>query len=117
MNHTTKETESGAIREIEPEIRTLFSKVVERDPREAAKMLEPYPDEFVVGMLNCSIPSQRLTYLNASIRRWRDGAIGPQEIRGRSSYGVKYRRNNVHRRWLPARLPRACCLADLNTDN
>jgi len=44
MNH--QETESGAIREIEPEIRTLFTKVVERDPREAAKMLEPYPDEF-----------------------------------------------------------------------
>ena len=48
MNHP--ETESGAIREIEPEIRTLFTKVVERDPREAAKMLEPYPDEFVVDM-------------------------------------------------------------------
>ena len=32
---------AGAIREIEPEIRTLFTKVVERDPREAAKMLEP----------------------------------------------------------------------------
>jgi len=28
MNHTAKETESGAIREIEPEIRTLFTKVV-----------------------------------------------------------------------------------------
>jgi hypothetical protein len=36
MNHTAKETESGAIREIESEIRTLFTKVVERDPREAA---------------------------------------------------------------------------------
>ncbi len=45
MNDTAREIESGAIREIEPEIRTLFTKVVERDPREAAKMLEPYPDE------------------------------------------------------------------------
>jgi hypothetical protein len=30
--------------------------VVERDPREAAKMLEPYPDEFVVNMLELLNP-------------------------------------------------------------
>jgi magnesium transporter len=63
MNHTAKETESGAIREIEPEIRTLFTKVVERDPREAAKMLEPYPDEFVVNMLELLNPIAALDIL------------------------------------------------------
>ena len=58
-----QEIESGAIREIEPEIRTLFTKVVERDPREAAKMLEPYPDEFVVDMLELLNPAAALKIL------------------------------------------------------
>jgi hypothetical protein len=42
---------SDAVRDIEPELRELFTKIVERDPQEAVKMLEPYPDEFVVKML------------------------------------------------------------------
>src|SRR5438094_4854398 len=63
MNHTAKEIESGAIREIEPEVRTLFTKVVERDAREAAKMLEPYPDEFVVQMLELLNPAPALNIL------------------------------------------------------
>ncbi len=57
------EIESGAIREIEPEVRTLFTKLVERDPREAAKMLEPYPDEFVVQMLELLNPGSALKIL------------------------------------------------------
>lgn len=63
MNHTAKELESGAIREIEPEVRTLFTKVVERDPREAARMLEPYPDEFIVQMLELLNPASALKIL------------------------------------------------------
>jgi hypothetical protein len=63
MNHTAKEIESGAIQEIKPEVRTLFTKVVERDPREAAKMLEPYPDEFVVQMLELLNPASALKIL------------------------------------------------------
>ena len=63
MNHTAKEIESGAIREIEPEVRTLFTKVVERDPREAARMLEPYPDEFIVQMLELLNPASALKIL------------------------------------------------------
>jgi magnesium transporter len=58
-----QETESDAIREIEPEVRTLFTKVVERDPQEAAKMLEPYPDEFVVQMLELLNPASGLKIL------------------------------------------------------
>jgi hypothetical protein len=57
------ENESGAIREIEPEVRTLFTKLVEHDPREAAKMLEPYPDEFVVQMLELLNPASALKIL------------------------------------------------------
>ena len=53
----TTEIASGAAREIEPELRELFTKVVERDPREAVKMLEPYPDEFVVKMLELLNPA------------------------------------------------------------
>jgi magnesium transporter len=63
MNDKAREIESGAIREIEPEIRTLFTKVVDRDPREAAKMLEPYPDEFVVQMLELLNPASALKIL------------------------------------------------------
>jgi len=63
MNDTAKEIESSAIREIEPEVRTLFTKVVEHDPREAAKMLEPYPDEFVVQMLELLNPASALKIL------------------------------------------------------
>jgi magnesium transporter len=58
-----QEIESGAIREIEPEVRTLFTKLVEHDPREAAKMLEPYPDEFVVQMLELLNPASALKIL------------------------------------------------------
>src|SRR5260370_8232606 len=63
MSESTKEIEFGAVREIEPELRELFTKVVERDPREAVKMLEPYPDEFVVQMLELLNPASALNIL------------------------------------------------------
>ena len=63
MSNSTKEIASGAVREIEPELRELFTKVVERDPREAVKMLEPYPDEFVVKMLELLNPASALDIL------------------------------------------------------
>jgi magnesium transporter len=63
MSHTAKEIESGAFQEIEPEVGTLFTKVVERDPREAARMLEPYPDEFIVQMLELLNPASALKIL------------------------------------------------------
>ena len=63
MNQSTKEITSGAVQEIEPELRELFTKVVERDPREAARMLEPYPDEFIVQMLELLNPASALKIL------------------------------------------------------
>jgi magnesium transporter len=63
MNGTTKEIASGAVREIEPELRDLFIKVVERDPRDAVQMLEPYPDEFVVEMLELLNPALAINIL------------------------------------------------------
>jgi Mg/Co/Ni transporter MgtE len=63
MSKRTTEIASGAVREIEPELRELFTKVVERDPREAVKMLEPYPDEFVVKMLELLNPAATLKIL------------------------------------------------------
>jgi magnesium transporter len=63
MSGTAKEIESSAIWEIEPEVRTLFTKVLEHDPREAAKMLEPYRDEFVVQMLELLNPASALKIL------------------------------------------------------
>jgi magnesium transporter len=63
MNGSTKEIASGAVREIEPELRDLFIKVVERDPRDAVQMLEPYPDEFVVQMLELLNPASAINIL------------------------------------------------------
>src|SRR5262249_8327025 len=63
MSKSTTEIASGAVRDIEPELRDLFSKVVERDPREAVKMLEVYPDEFVVKMLELLNPAAAMKIL------------------------------------------------------
>jgi magnesium transporter len=63
MNETTKEIASGAVREIEPELRDIFTRVVERDPHEAVKMLERYPDEFVVQMLELLNPASAINIL------------------------------------------------------
>jgi Mg/Co/Ni transporter MgtE len=63
MSKGTTELASGAVRDIEPELRELFTKIVERDPREAVKMLEPYPDEFVVKMLELLNPAAALKIL------------------------------------------------------
>jgi hypothetical protein len=45
MSKITTEIASDAVRKIEPELRELFTKVVEHDPYEAVKILEPYPDD------------------------------------------------------------------------
>jgi magnesium transporter len=63
MSKSTIEITSGAVRDIEPELRELFTKIVERDPREAVKMLQPYPDEFVVKMLELLNPAAALKIL------------------------------------------------------
>ncbi len=63
MSDSTKEIGAGAVREIEPELRDIFTRVVERDPHEAVKMLEPYPDEFVVQMLELLNPASAINIL------------------------------------------------------
>src|SRR5215472_5128032 len=63
MSKSTTEIATGAVRDIEPELRDLFSKVVERDPREAVKMLEAYPDHFVVKMLELLNPAAAMKIL------------------------------------------------------
>ena len=63
MNETTKEIAADAVREIEPELRELFTRAVERDPHEVVKMLEPYPDEFVVRMLELLNPASAVNIL------------------------------------------------------
>src|SRR5215468_3778539 len=63
MSNSTTDIASGAVRDIEPELRELFTKVVERDPHEAVKMLESYPDEFVVKMLELLNPAAALKIL------------------------------------------------------
>jgi magnesium transporter len=63
MNESTKEIAAGAVREIEPERRELFTKVVERDPHDVVKMLESYPDDFVVRMLELLNPALAVNIL------------------------------------------------------
>jgi Mg/Co/Ni transporter MgtE len=63
MSKSTTEIQSGAARYIEPELRELFSEVVERDPSEAVKMLEPYPDGFIVKMLGLLNPAAAMKIL------------------------------------------------------
>ena len=63
MSKRTTENASGAVREFEPELRELFTKIVERDPHEAVKMLEPYQDEFVVQMLGLLNPAAAMKIL------------------------------------------------------
>src|SRR5438046_10459370 len=63
MSESTKEIALSAVREIGAEPRDLFTKVVERDPHEAVKMLEPYPDEFVVQMLELLNPASAINIL------------------------------------------------------
>src|ERR1051325_6450677 len=63
MSNRTTEIATGAVRDIEPELRELFAKIVERDPHEAVKMLEPYPDEFVVKMLELLNPAAAMKIL------------------------------------------------------
>lgn len=47
-----------AAEQSDEELRQLFVAVVERSPREAVKMLVPYPDDFVVKMLELLNPAQ-----------------------------------------------------------
>ena len=63
MSTSTTEIQAGAARYIEPELRELFSEVVERDPSEAVKMLETYPDGFVVRMLELLNPAAAMKIL------------------------------------------------------
>src|SRR5262249_58225779 len=63
MSKSTTDIASSAVREIEPELRELFTKLVDQDPYEAVKMLEPYPDEFVVKMLELLNPAAALKIL------------------------------------------------------
>jgi magnesium transporter len=63
MSKSTTDIAPGAVREIEPELRELFTKLVDQDPYEAVKMLKPYPDEFVVKMLELLNPAAALKIL------------------------------------------------------
>src|SRR5262249_31444132 len=63
MSKSTTDIASTAVREIEPKLRYFFTKIVDQDPYEAVKMLEPYPDEFVVKMLELLNPAAALKIL------------------------------------------------------
>src|SRR6478736_4674709 len=77
MSKSTTEISSGAVRDIEPELRELFTKIVERDPREAVKMLQPYPDEFVVKLLRFLHAAAAGSFQTDNARRRSYGANSP----------------------------------------
>jgi hypothetical protein len=53
MSKGTSEIASGAVREIESELRELFTKVVELDPQEAVRMLEGIRTNLWFRCWNC----------------------------------------------------------------
>jgi hypothetical protein len=71
MNQSTTEIASGAVRDIEPELRELFTKIVERDPREAVKMLELLNP--AAALKNASIHPGARQFWPQSARTKKDG--------------------------------------------
>ncbi|HEV3410458.1 MAG TPA: hypothetical protein VG095_09190, partial [Chthoniobacterales bacterium] len=59
----TSSEPGGASQDLQPEVQQLFRSVVERAPREAAKMLRGYPEPFVVDMLELLNPGMALDVL------------------------------------------------------
>ena len=58
MSKSTTEIASGAVRDIEPELRELFTKIVERDPREAVKCFSRIRMNSSLRCSSCLIPRQ-----------------------------------------------------------
>jgi magnesium transporter len=88
----------------ELELRELFTKVVERSPREAVKMLEPYPDEFVVQMLELLNPATTQDVLEcfSHPRRQRILATAPPEIHQQWTRNQTYPEHTIGRLMQPA---------------
>jgi magnesium transporter len=99
MRESTKEIACEAFREIEPELRELFIKVVEREPRDAVGMLEPYPDEFVVRMLELLNPAMAQDVLGcfSAPRRQSIVATAPPELHQQWMRNQAYPENTVGR--------------------
>ncbi len=79
------------------EIRALLDKVVARAPREAAKMLLPFPDAFIVEMLTLLNPAQAQQVLERikSERRQHVLAAAPAHTRQQWMRNERYRENTV----------------------
>ncbi|HKP93611.1 MAG TPA: magnesium transporter [Chthoniobacterales bacterium] len=57
------ETSSADAQDLTPEIQHLFRELVERGPREAARLLDGYPETFVVDMLELLNPAMAVDVL------------------------------------------------------
>ncbi len=71
-------------RDLNTEIRDLYTKLVERSPRDAVKVLRDYPDEFVEGVLILLNPAARQQVLDAMPRHRRElvlAAASPENRR------------------------------------
>lgn len=71
-------------RDLNAEIRQLYTKLIERSPRDAARALDDYPDEFVEGVLILLNPAVRQHVLDALPRHRRElilAAASPENRR------------------------------------
>lgn len=103
MSESTKAVASEAVRDIEPELRELFIKVVEREPRDAVHMLEPYPDEFIVRMLELLNPAWAQNVLKCfdPARRESILATAPPELHQQWMRNQTYPANTIGRLMQP----------------
>lgn len=103
MSESTKEVASEAVRDIEPELRELFIKVVEREPRDAVHMLEAYPDEFVVRMLELLNPALAQNVLKCfdPARRQSILATAPPEVHRQWMRNQTFPENTIGRLMQP----------------
>ncbi len=79
------------------EVKALLTAVVERAPREAAKMLLPYPDDYIVEMLKLLNPAQaqRVLMKFKSERRQMIMAVASPQVRQQWARNQEFRDNTV----------------------
>jgi magnesium transporter len=100
MNQTAfTETQSSEPQELTPELENLFRALVERAPREAARLLDDYPEKFIATMLELLNPAMAVDVLEhlpdarqqavlaaapaETARQWMRNETYPEETIGR----------------------------------
>ena len=91
-------------RDLNAEIRPLYTKLIERSPRDAVKLLHEYPEEFVEGVLTLLNPASRQQVLDAMPRHRRELILAAASPENRRQWlaNDEYPENTVGRLMEPA---------------